>query len=334
MDDEVLLMNAGKGITPAAVQAAARGAAAPSERYDGSESDGGVDPSFAGDEADGSEAASSQGASSVASAPQRKRSARPPRVAARSPVQVAALKGDLLFKLDRLAKRGLRTSRPMTVDDCLEDIQIEFDRLDKEAKVDRAVAFQRQILVTFANGVEMLNSTYDPVGLKLDGWSGSVNSDIDSYDEVFSQLGEKYGMGASSMPPELTLLMMVASSGFMFHLQNSLFKQAPGLDEVLRSDPDLAQRVAAATARKMQQTEKASNPMGAGMAGLMSGMFGGGGMAPATQGPMSGPSTADVDAVLDEVELFSDESDSDDADSVLQEVNEAVRSGRSLVIDA
>lgn len=352
MNAEMLLMNAGSGVTPAAFQAAmqvddveARGGAAAG-------SAAGTDPSFAESDQDGSDsdAASVMTAPKAPPAnrgsPRRYAPAQAPRAPGPSAAQTAAMKGDLLFKLDRLAKRGLRPPRPMTVDDSLADITVEYERLDREAKVDRAVEFQRSALVTFANGVEMLTAHFNPVGLKLDGWSGSVSESINSYDDVFQQLGEKYGMGTSSMPPEFTLLMMVASSGFMFHMQATMFKQAPELDEVMRDDPELAQHIAAATARMMKKREAARGGSGGGgMASFMSAMMGGGGGGGPAAGsaPVRGPATDDVDEYIrkraEEVALFSDDSDvedddEDDVDSVLNEVNAAVRSGRSLVIDA
>ena len=51
----------------------------------------------------------------------------------------------------------------------------------------------------------------------------SINDNINDYDDVFEKLYEKYKT-KSSMPPEIHLLMMVAGSGFMTHMTNTLFK--------------------------------------------------------------------------------------------------------------
>ena len=52
--------------------------------------------------------------------------------------------------------------------------------------------------------------------------------------EVFEELHDKY-KGRGQMAPELRLMMMVGGSGFMFHLTNSLFKQAmPNMNDILR----------------------------------------------------------------------------------------------------
>ena len=49
---------------------------------------------------------------------------------------------------------------------------------------------------------------------------------VNDYDEVFEELHDKYGESVK-MAPELKLISMVAGSGFMFHLTNSLL--TPGI---------------------------------------------------------------------------------------------------------
>ena len=49
------------------------------------------------------------------------------------------------------------------------------------------------------------------------------------------------------MAPELKLLCMVAGSGFMFHLTNSLFKSAsPKLGDILKNNPDIMRNISEA----------------------------------------------------------------------------------------
>jgi hypothetical protein len=57
---------------------------------------------------------------------------------------------------------------------------------------------------------------------------------VSDYDEVFEELHDKYS-DSVKMAPELKLIAMVAGSGFMFHLTNSLFKSAsPKLSDILK----------------------------------------------------------------------------------------------------
>jgi hypothetical protein len=80
------------------------------------------------------------------------------------------------------------------------------------------------MLLGCITGLEFMNNKFDPFDLELDGWSESINENVDDYDDIFEELAEKY-KGSSNMAPELKLLLMVGGSGFMFHLSNSMFKK-------------------------------------------------------------------------------------------------------------
>jgi hypothetical protein len=50
-----------------------------------------------------------------------------------------------------------------------DDIDIRWNtRLVKNANVDKSIAFQRSLLISFASGAEYLNSTFDP--MESSGW--------------------------------------------------------------------------------------------------------------------------------------------------------------------
>jgi hypothetical protein len=127
----------------------------------------------------------------------------------------------------------------------------------------------------FTSGVEFLNSKFDPFDVKLDGWSENVHENIVDYDDVFEELYDKY-RGKANMAPEFKLLFALGGSAFMFHMTNSMFKQVPGLDQVLKQNPDLMKQFAAATANTMK-SQQPQGGMFSGITGMFSNMFGGGG---------------------------------------------------------
>ena len=97
------------------------------------------------------------------------------------------------------------------------------------------------------------NGRFDPFDLKLDGWSEAVNENIDEYDEVFGELHEKYG-GKAKMAPELKLLFMLGGSAAMLHMTNTMFKSAmPGMDDIMRQNPELMQQFQSAAMNSMSQ---------------------------------------------------------------------------------
>ena len=49
----------------------------------------------------------------------------------------------------------------------------------------------QNILVSGIAGLEFLNKKFDPLDLKLNGWSNTVRDNVSDYDEIFIELIEK-----------------------------------------------------------------------------------------------------------------------------------------------
>lgn len=189
--------------------------------------------------------------------------------------EVITAKKELLYQFDRMEKKGYKLPRKFTMASNLDEMKQEYERIKRDHEIDSSVHFQRKTMITVVSGIELLNNFFDPLGAKLDGWSESVNENIEEYDDIFEDLHEKY-KGKAKMAPELKLLLTLGGSAFMFHMTNSMFKtQVPGLDQVLKQNPELAKQFAAATANTMRQNT--SNPLMSGLGGMFSSMFGGGG---------------------------------------------------------
>jgi len=160
-------------------------------------------------------------------------------------------KQKLLFNLERLQKQGYPPSKKYSMASSFEDMQFEHDRLKKQRDVEKSIKFSRKILMALVSGVEFLNGKFDPFDVKLEGWSENVMENVADYDEVFEELHDKYS-DSVKMAPELKLIAMVAGSGFMFHLTNSLFKSAsPKLSDILKQNPDIMRNISEAAAKNM-----------------------------------------------------------------------------------
>lgn len=184
-------------------------------------------------------------------------------------------KREILYQFERMERKGTQLPKKFTMASNLDEMKLELDRLKRDREIDQSVKFQRKVLMTVVTGMELLNNKFDPVGARLDGWSESINDNIDDYDDVFEELHDKY-KGKAKMAPELKLMFMLGGSAFMFHMTNTMFKtQMPGLDQVLKQNPELMRQFAAATAQTMQQNTSESNPLMSGISGMFSNMFGG-----------------------------------------------------------
>jgi hypothetical protein len=163
-------------------------------------------------------------------------------------------KKKLLYEFDRLRKKGIMVPKQYSLNSDLEEMKLDYETLKKDREVDASVAFQRKMLMAFASGTEFLNTKFDPFDVKLDGWSESLSNELNSYDDIFEELHEKYS-GSSKLAPEFRLLFSVGGSAFLFNLTQKMFSNnLPNVNDVFRQNPDLARQFGAATMANLAQS--------------------------------------------------------------------------------
>jgi hypothetical protein len=178
-----------------------------------------------------------------------------------SPQEIKNEKIDLIYKFKKLEQQGVRTTINYNMNSNLDDMRNEYFKLKKQRENDNAVKFQRKMLMAAVTGLEFMNTRFDPFSVKLDGWSESVNENLNDYDEIFEELAEKYG-GDSDVAPEIKLMFTLAGSAFMFHLTNTMFKSSiPGMDDILQQNPELMKQFAEAAVGSINKTPSAPNPL-------------------------------------------------------------------------
>ena len=225
--------------------------------------------------------------------------------------EIQKRKFDLLCKFERLRDKGVKLPKTFSMSSSYEEMNQEYDRLVYHRKMENSVKMQRRMLVSFASMAEFVNNkTGNPFDVNLDGWSEHMNEEINSYDEIFEDLYDKYKESAN-MAPELKLVFMVASSAFWYHISNNMAKSVmPNMDmnKLFKQNPDLMNQFKSAAMGSMsQQAPGFTNFMGA---------MGGGG--PPKYNPMAGPpfsnprdapprgatninSSDDIDALIDSI---------------------------------
>lgn len=166
----------------------------------------------------------------------------------RNPEAEKKEKIEYLNKLQRLEQKGFPVARKFTMDNSLEEIKGEYDRLVDARNLEASLRFQRQALMGVVTGLEWMNNRFDPFDLNLDGWSESVHENVEDFDEIFEELYDKY-KDRGKMPPEARLMFALAGSGFMCHVSNTFMRQRmPSAGDVLKNNPDLARQFAQAAA--------------------------------------------------------------------------------------
>jgi len=187
-----------------------------------------------------------------------------------------------LRRLEALETKGVNLTKKYTMESPLAEMQGEYEMIMEEKQKQNSIKFSGNMLMAAINAIEFLNNKFDPFDIKLDGWSEQINENLTDYDDVFAELFEKYKSKAT-MAPEIKLMFQLGGSAMMVHMTNTMFKSAmPGMDDILRQNPDLMKQFQTAAVNSMGQ----SSP---GFSGFMNGVMGQGSSQGPSQGYSQGP---------------------------------------------
>jgi hypothetical protein len=174
----------------------------------------------------------------------------------------------ILRKLEALEKKGVKLTKKYGMESSLAEMQGEYEMIIADKERSNSCKFQGRMLMAAVTGLEFLNNKFDPFDIKLDGWAEQLNENIEDYDDIFSELHEKYKSKAK-MAPELKLLFQLGGSAIMVHMTNTMFKSSlPGMDDIMRQNPELMKQFTQAAVNSMGET----NP---GFSGFMNNVMGG-----------------------------------------------------------
>ena len=197
-------------------------------------------------------------------------------------------KYETLRKFDRLAKMGVPMRKRFTMDSSLEEMEMELEFIRKEKDMDRSVQQFSEWFVTGMGGLEWSSKNVGMVkafGLQLDGLSEAAQMKVGDMEEDFEELYDLYG-DKLRMHPLVRIPIRTCMMVYMVHLTNQMVQKSPipNLDQVLKSNPEIARQLATA-AMQSQSNQRGTNvapppmaPRGgenpmAGLANFMSSMI-------------------------------------------------------------
>jgi hypothetical protein len=159
----------------------------------------------------------------------------------------------MIKKLEEWYEKGLvKNISHFSMDSPFEEVEDEYETALEDKRKKDSIKLQGWWFMTFVNSVEYANAAFDPFGLNLDGWGEQVNEDIDSYEEIFAELHEKYKGG--KMAPELSLLLRLGFSAAVVNFTNkALSTSTPGFNDVIKQSPELMRMFTDATVSSMSQ---------------------------------------------------------------------------------
>jgi hypothetical protein len=159
----------------------------------------------------------------------------------------------MIKRLEEWRQKGLVSSNTMFGNDTpYEEIEDEYETVLEDKKKSESKKLYSWWFMTAINTLEYANAAFNPFDINLDGWGEQVSDDIDSYDEIFGELYEKYKGG--KMSPEVALIMRLGFSAAVTSFTNKALSSAtPGFNDVIRQSPELMKTFTNATVNAMAQ---------------------------------------------------------------------------------
>lgn len=187
-------------------------------------------------------------------------------------------------------RKGIPLSKKYDMKSSLDEMQAEVGFIKADIQKKQSIQFQGKMVMAAITGLEFLNSKFDPFDIDLDGWGENVSENKEEYEDVFSELHEKY-KDKASIAPEVKLMFLLAGSATMVHMSNRMFKpQLPGMDDLVQHNPELANHIAGAAAEGLVSGSAAQH-----LAPGMLAAKGGGGRRPMPPpGTVQGPPRAEM----------------------------------------
>ena len=159
----------------------------------------------------------------------------------------------MIKRLDEWREKGLIGSHVHFNNDTpYEEVEDEYETALEDKKKKESMKLYSWWFMTAVNTIEYANSAFNPFDVNLDGWGEQVSDDIDSYDEIFGELHEKYKGG--KLAPEIALLLRLGFSAAVVSFTNKALSSAtPGFNDVIRQSPELMKAFTNATVNSMSQ---------------------------------------------------------------------------------
>lgn len=175
------------------------------------------------------------------------------RTAGMSDREISRLKRKMLDKLNELvAKNQYKINGHLSMESGFEEIEDEYETALEAKKKRDSVQMQAMWMKSALGTLEYWNGILDPFDINLDGWTDAVWDDIESYEDVFGQLYERYKGG--SIAPELKLLIKLGISASTCHMMNKTIQRVPGMGDLFRDNPDLMRAYNDAAVKSMAKT--------------------------------------------------------------------------------
>ena len=159
----------------------------------------------------------------------------------------------MIQKLQEWYDKGLiKHNSHFTMESNYEEVEDEYETALEDKRKKDSIKLQGWWFMTFVNSIEYANAAFNPFDINLDGWGEQISEDIDSYEEIFTELHDKYKGGKLS--PEISLLLRLGFSAAVVNFTNKALSSAtPAFNDVIKQSPELMRMFTNATVDSMSK---------------------------------------------------------------------------------
>ena len=176
-------------------------------------------------------------------------------------------KYEILRKFERLAKLGVPMRKRFTLDSPLEEMKMELEFIRREKAMDQTIKQFCEWYITGMSALEWSSKNVQLMkafGLNLDGLSESAQMNVADMEEDFEELYDLYG-DKLKMHPLVRIPIRTCMMVYMVHLTNQMAMKAPipNMQDILKTNPDIARQLATAAMQQQSQGMKQQAPQAA-----------------------------------------------------------------------
>ena len=172
-------------------------------------------------------------------------------------------KYEIMRKFDRLQKLGVPMRKRFTMDSPLEEMKMELEFIRREKAMDQTIKQFCDWYITGMSAMEWGSKNVpllQAFGLNLNGLSESAQMNVGDMEEDFEELYDLYG-DKLKMHPLVRIPIRTCMMVYMVHLTNQMAAKAPipNMDQILKSNPDIARQLSMAAMQQQTQSTRAAS---------------------------------------------------------------------------
>lgn len=176
--------------------------------------------------------------------------------------EVELLKLDMIRKLGDLTQYGVKLTDNYSMNSPYKKMKYEYELHMNVRKKKNSIMFMRNTMINLVQGIELFSSSgLNPFSVDLQGWSKVINSEVESYYDVFGEIYEKYNKPGKDTDPLVKLVFMISASAIQYTIGKAMTSMImpQQLSDNLNNDPEKVEKLRQMAINRQLNEQQNSN---------------------------------------------------------------------------